>query len=588
MEDTQIKTVRPAKEGLNQFKNGSVDVLVVSTNFHPSEKYDHSTIDLNDEAISQRLLDTKAILHSGFRILKDGGLLFVYGLPKWLPPLAVFLDSLENASSKMIFKNWIALDLDQRPRKETLPPAHTGLLLYLKSRKDNSPSPFHLNTKTVRIPYKACKACGKNIKDWGGKKHLLNPLGAAVSDVWSDLPRIHLRENIIQEDVLKRIYRLVEKEKINFVHAIESKANNDFRAKSVTKSTITKSHERIDSYNFDIDVVLYGDSLEYMRRLLKVHPDGVFDLALADPPYNLEKGYTHYKDSLSDRKYIKWSETWLDLMSKIVRPGGALFVLNLPKYCTHYANFLNQRMDFRHWIVWDAMSTPAGKIMPAHYSLLYYTKPGGPITFNYSSKNTNDANILSPLDADYYCLRISCIKKRKMLGDDDKMELNDIWWNIHRIKHKKYRDQHPCQLPVKLMERIIKLSTNPDDVVFDPFCGAGTTAIAARKTGRHFVTLDIDKRYVSVAKKNLERMQPTLTGNYYLPREPKHYERSEITKKEVEIGYIELCKKKGRVIKLKEVKSLNPDLFEKITTSYKDFKTLKKIAHRRLEIHSVI
>jgi len=588
LESAQIKTVRPAKEGLDQFKNSSVDVLVVSTNFNPSEKYDCSIIGLNDESTSLRLRDTKAILNSGFRILKNGGLLFVYGLPKWLPHLAVFLDSLENANSKMIFKNWIAIDLDQRPRKETLPPAHTGLLMYLKSRKGNSPSSFHLNTKTVRIPYKACKACGRNTKDWGGKKHLLNPLGAAVSDVWSDIPKIHLRENIIPENVLKRIYRLVKKEKINFVHAIESKTIIDFKAEPVTKSAGTKPCERIDSYNFDADVVLHGDSLEYMRRLLKIHPDGVFDLAFADPPYNLEKGYTHYKDSLSDRKYIKWSEIWLDLMSKIVRPGGALFVLNLPKYCTHYANFLNQRMIFRHWIIWDAMSTPAGKIMPAHYSLLYYTKPGGPITFNYFSTSANDANILSPLDADYYCLHSSCIKKRKMLGADDKTELNDIWWNIHRIKHKKYRDQHPCQLPIKLMERIIKLTTNPGDVVFDPFCGAGTTAIAAKKNGRHFVTLDIDTKYVNVAKKNLERMQPTLTGNYYLPREPKHYERSEITKKEVEIGYIELCKKKGRLIKLKEVEKLNPDLFKKIVTFYKDFKRLKKIAHRRLEIHSII
>jgi len=310
-------------------------------------------------------------------------------------------------------------------------------------------------------------------------------------------------------------------------------------------------------------------------------------LVFADPPYNLEKGYRHYKDSLSDRKYIEWSYKWLDLMAKIVKPGGALFVLNLPKYCVHYAHFLNKEMHFRHWIVWDSMSTPAGKIMPAHYALLYYTKPGGVITFNYSSKNASNSGILSPLDTDCYCLRRNCIKKRKMLGDNDKTELDDVWWDIHRIKHKKYRDQHPCQLPMRLMERIVELTTDPGDIVFDPFCGAGTTAIVAKMTGRHFVTIDIDKKYVDIAKKNLRMMQPTLAGNYYLPRKNRKYKRTRITKKEVEVDYIELCKDQGRVIELEEVAKLDPILSEKITSFYKDFKRLRKIAHRRLEIQGL-
>jgi len=583
----QIKTVKLENQDLTQFGNNTVDVLVVSTNFDPNEKYGYLA-DLNDDHTSCRLRNTKAILNSGFKILKNGGLLFVYGIPKWLPHLAVFLDSLENANSRMIFKYWIAIDLDQRPREETLPPAHMGLLMYLKSQKGNSPSPFHLNTKTIRIPYKACKACVGNIKDWGGKKHLLNPLGAAVSDVWRDLPKEYLRDNVIPKTVLNRIYRLVEKEKMNFVHAIDDSPRTHvyIKTKSVEKTSISP-RMRASSYDFDIDVVLNGDSLEYMDKISRLYPTGVFDLAFADPPYNLEKGYTHYKDSLSDQKYIQWSYVWLDLMSKIVRPGGALLVLNLPKYCTHYAHFLSKKMNFRHWIVWSAMSTPAGKIMPAHYSLLYFTKPGGLMTFNYFSKDPNDSNVLSPLDDDCYCLHNRCIKKRKMLGDDNKIELNDIWWNIHRIKHKKYRDQHPCQLPIKLMERIIKLTTNVGDIVFDPFCGAGTTAIAAKMTGRHFVTIDVDQKYVDITKKNLGMMQPTLTGNYYLLRENKKYDRAKITKKEVEIGYIELCKDKRRVIELQEVAKLDPGLFEKITISYKDFKKLKKIAHRRLEIHNL-
>lgn len=105
-------------------------------------------------------------------------------------------------------------------------------------------------------------------------------------------------------------------------------------------------------------------------------------------------------------------------------------------------------------------------------------------TFNYDK--------VGQLDARYYCLRDSCIRKRKAESVDDKMPLTDIWWDIHRIKHRRDRDSHPCQLPDALMERIIRLSTNEGDVVLDALCGAGTTPVAAVKLGRCYVAIDID------------------------------------------------------------------------------------------------
>ena len=68
------------------------------------------------------------------------------------------------------------------------------------------------------------------------------------------------------------------------------------------------------------------------------------------------------------------------------------------------------------------------------------------------------------------------------------------------------RDAHPCQLPEKLMERLIRLTTRPGDLVFDPFCGAGTTAIAARKLGRDFVVVDLDADYVRLTREKLVAM----------------------------------------------------------------------------------
>jgi site-specific DNA-methyltransferase (adenine-specific) len=255
----------------------------------------------------------------------------------------------------------------------------------------------------------------------------------------------------------------------------------------------------------------------------------------------------------------------------------------LPKWCIHHAAFLNELddMNFRHWIVWDALSEPAGKIMPAHYALLYYTKRGSPITFNSSS--TKDSDILGSIDAPYYCLRSKCVKERKANGNNDKTDLTDIWWDIHRIKHKRDRDLHPCQLPIKLLERIIKLTTNYDDIVFDPFCGAGTTAIASKMFKRHFITTDIDEKYVEIAKQNLKMLQPTLNGEYRLIRESVSYSRKNaVSRKEIEIDFINLCRKEERVLSVEEVAAINEVLANKISSYYPNFKQLRKIAQRRL------
>jgi DNA modification methylase len=572
-DNNMIKTISLPNPILETIEADSYNTIVVSTNFDPNEKY------VDQNCGSSRLENSVKILKIAFRLLKKGGLLFVYGLPKVLPHFGAFLDSLEDQRSRLIFKYWIALDIDVRAPDETFPPTHMGLLMYLKSRKGKTTSPFHLNTKTVRIPYQSCRACGRNTKDWGGKKHLLNPLGAAVSDVWRDLPKTSLQTNIIPDFVLYRIYDLVEKLSLSFLHIIEPQTM--MLKDQISPSPTDFIGDPYDLQKLPVDRVMLADAIGYMKTITSEYPNGIFDLAFADPPYNLEKDYGDFNDLQPDQKYLKWCEEWLDLMCRVLHPGGALMIVNLPKWCIHHADFLNNTpdMDFRHWIVWDALSEPAGKIMPAHYALLYYTKRGGSITFN--SPSSTDSDVLGPIDAAYYCLRKSCIKKRKAAGEDDKVDLTDIWWDIHRIKHKKDRDQHPCQLPIKLMERIIKLTTNPGDIVFDPFCGAGTTAIAAKMFRRHYITTDVDEQYVEITKQNLKMLQPTSNG-YILPRKRKSRKSSSsVPRRKIEIGYMKLCRKEKRVLSISQVMARDEELGELIKT-YPDFNYLKKITRRRL------
>jgi site-specific DNA-methyltransferase (adenine-specific) len=84
-----------------------------------------------------------------------------------------------------------------------------------------------------------------------------------------------------------------------------------------------------------------------------------------------------------------------------------------------------------------------------------------------------------------------------------------VWTDIHRIKHNKYRDEHPCQLPVHLLERIILMASDEGDIVLDPFSGTGTTALAAKRLGRRFIGLELDADYARISESKLQRETAT-------------------------------------------------------------------------------
>jgi site-specific DNA-methyltransferase (adenine-specific) len=85
--------------------------------------------------------------------------------------------------------------------------------------------------------------------------------------------------------------------------------------------------------------------------------------------------------------------------------------------------------------------------------------------------------------------------------------LSDVWTDIHRIRHQKRRDKHPCQLPEPLLERLIMMVTDEGDVVLDPFIGAGATALAAKRLGRQYIGIDVDEEYIKIAKEKLQEVK---------------------------------------------------------------------------------
>lgn len=467
----------------------------------------------------------KYCIKEAARSLNDKGILFIQGSPEYLTELA------EYSMDYLTFKYWIAIESVNLNKEAGLPTAHAAVLLFVKNKNR-----FQINK--VRFPHKYCLYCNKTLKDWGGKAHLMHPGGYAISDIWRDLP---LQDNYTQISlpVLKMLLKIVNSgdsrgiagplEYINFNLGIPKKVRlNAFQIKAPSLKFDNRINE-ID--NKVLNKIHRGDAV----KLLKKIPDNSIDLAFADPPYNLEKSYTYYNDKQRNIDYIEWCNSWLREYVRVLKPNGSLYIVNLPKWAIYHAQFLNKFLFFQNWIVWDAVSEPRGKIMPAHYALLFYTKHPTEFTFNY--------NKLREVDSPEFCLRLSCIKKRKENGVDPKVDLTDIWWDIHRIKHKRDRDIHPCQLPKKLLERIILLSSNPGDIVLDALCGTGTTPLMAKKLERKYIGIDIDKKYVELTRKKIRELEK----KGYVERESEKRQKKEITKKELQLELKSLAMTLGRL-----------------------------------------
>lgn len=226
-----------------------------------------------------------------------------------------------------------------------------------------------------------------------------------------------------------------------------------------------------------------GDCLDFLAQ---VEAESV-DLAFADPPFNLGKLYSSkINDARAEHEYLKWCKEWLAAMVQTVRPGGALFLWNLPKWNLPLGGFLSEYMTFRHWIAADIKySLPiTGRLYPSHYSLLYFVKPGGKLTFH-------------PDRLPVTCCRHCGGELRDYGGYKDKMNplgvnLSDVWTDIPPVRHAKYKKRDANALSLKLMDRIISMASDPGSLVLDPFGGSGTTYVAAELTGRRWIGGELD------------------------------------------------------------------------------------------------
>lgn len=229
--------------------------------------------------------------------------------------------------------------------------------------------------------------------------------------------------------------------------------------------------------------VLYaGDCLSLMRQLRSE----TFDCVFADPPFNLGKDYKNsFNDSLAAGDYHDWCASWIRECMRLLKPGGAFFVYAIPRHAVRFAALMEEQLEFRHWIALTMKGTyPRGrKLYPAHYALLYYTK-GRPRVFN---------RVRLPVPTCRHCGG----EIKDYGGHRDKLNpkglnLSDFWENTSPNRHKRYKvRQGVNELKLVIPERAVLISTDPEDLVFDPFGGGGSTYQAAQLHGRHWFGIEL-------------------------------------------------------------------------------------------------
>ena len=251
-----------------------------------------------------------------------------------------------------------------------------------------------------------------------------------------------------------------------------------------------------------LDQIIVGDCIASMNAL----PAGSVDLIFADPPYNLQLGgdLTRPDNSHVDAVNNEWDKfssfavydeftrAWLKAARRVLKDDGAIWVIG------SYHNIFRVGtaiQDLDYWILNDVVWNKANpmpnfkgtRLTNAHETLIWAARSQNQkkYTFNYDALKT---------------------------ANDD-VQMRSDWWTFpicsggERMKNDDGRKSHPTQKPEALLHRIIVGTTNPGDVILDPFFGTGTTGAVAKLLGRHWIGLERDGDYVDVATRRIANVR---------------------------------------------------------------------------------
>jgi len=241
--------------------------------------------------------------------------------------------------------------------------------------------------------------------------------------------------------------------------------------------------------------VYLGDCMDIMRTF----PEKSVDLVFADPPFNIGIKYDVHNDRMPYEQYYEWSENWIREAHRLLKDTGSIYVGIGDEFAAEI-NIILKRAGFyfRNWIVWHYTfgQNQRKKFNRAHTHIMYFTKSKNRFTFN-----ADDIRIPSARQLVYRDRRAHPAGK-----------VPDDVWLFSRVcgTFRERVGNHPCQMPEELLERIIRASTNENDVVLDPFGGTGTTAVVAKRLRRRYITIEISEDYYRAILDRLKNVQQSL------------------------------------------------------------------------------
>ena len=282
-----------------------------------------------------------------------------------------------------------------------------------------------------------------------------------------------------------------------------SRSNTAARAVTSSARRMTRVSSPVvqpgDTYR---DRILRGDCVEQLKSL----PTASVDLVFADPPYNLQlEGALNRPDqSLVDAvdddwdkfssfaDYDAFTKEWLTEAQRVMKPNATLWVIG------SYHNIFRVgaiMQDLGFWILNDVIWRKANpmpnfrgrRFTNAHETMIWASRNAASKSYTFHYDALKAANEDTQVRSDWYL---------------------PLCTGGERLKDSKGSKVHPTQKPEQLLARVILSSSNPGDVILDPFFGTGTTGATAKRLGRHFIGIERDDSYAKAAEARIAKVTP--------------------------------------------------------------------------------
>ncbi|MEG0955346.1 MULTISPECIES: adenine-specific DNA-methyltransferase [Citrobacter] len=240
--------------------------------------------------------------------------------------------------------------------------------------------------------------------------------------------------------------------------------------------------------------IIHGDALTELKKL----PSTSVDLIFADPPYNIGKDFDGLVESWDEETFLAWLFECIDECHRILTPQGTMYIMNSTENMPYIDLKCRQLFTIKSRIVWsyDSSGVQAKNFFGSMYEpILMMVKDSKSYTFNRDDVLVEAKTGAKRALIDYRKNPPQPYNHQKVPGNV---------WDFPRVRYlmDEY-ENHPTQKPQALLERVILASSNPGEIVLDPFAGSFTTGATAVALNRRFIGIEVNDEYVKMGLRRL-------------------------------------------------------------------------------------